>query len=319
MSDLITSPFNARSTALEVARGHDLSGKTALVTGASSGIGIETARALLSAGAEVVLAVRDLEKGERVLEDLRASTGNARVGLLQLDLGSLESVRTAAAEFLSGHDQLHILVNNAGIMATPHRLTPDGFESQFGTNHLGHFLFTNLLLKALKNAAGARVVALSSTAHLRSDIHWDDVDYRSRPYDKWEAYGQSKTANALFALGLNQRFSSVGIFANAVHPGGIMTGLQKELPEEEMRAMGWLNPDGTPLEGFKSVAQGASTSVWAAVGPQLEGVGGLYLEDCAQAAPFDPALPYRGVKAYALDPESAVWLWTLSEERVGLK
>jgi len=319
MSNLITSPFNARSTALKVVRGHDLNRKTALVTGGSSGIGLETARALLTAGAEVVLAVRDLEKGQKVLEELKASTENARVGLLKLDLGSLESVRAAAAEFLNKHGKLHILINNAGIMATPHRYTPDGFELQLGTNHLGHFLFTTLLLAALRNAGGARVVELSSTAHLRSDIHWDDVNYRSRPYDKWEAYGQSKTANALFAVGLTQKFSSEGIFANAVHPGGIMTGLQKELPEEEMRAMGWLNPDGTPLEGFKSVQQGASTSVWAAVGSELEGVGGLYLEDCAQATPFDPALAYRGVKAYAVDPESAARLWTLSEEMVGLK
>ena len=319
MIKLITSPFNARSTALEVISGVDLSAKIALVTGGSSGIGVETARALLTAGAEVVLAVRDLEKGGKVLEELKASTGNARVSLLHLDLGLLESVRAAAAEFLSKHDKLHILINNAGIMATPHSYTPDSFESQFGTNHLGHFLLAHLLLPALKNAGSARVVALSSTAHLRSDVHWDDVNYRSRPYDKWEAYGQSKTANALFAVGLTQKFSSEGIFANAVHPGGIMTGLQKELPEEEMRAMGWLGTDGTPREGFKTVQQGASTSTWAAVGSELEGVGGLYLEDCAQAAPFDPTLAYRGVKAYSVDPESAARLWALSEEMVGLK
>jgi len=319
MTQLITSRFNARSTALEVIKGHDLSGKVALVTGASSGIGVETARALLSAGTEVVLAVRDLEKGGKVLEDLQASTVNARASLLHLDLGLLESVRTAAAEFLSKHDTLQILINNAGIMATPHSYTPDGFESQFGTNHLGHFLLANLLLPALKNADLARVVALSSTAHLRSDIHWDDVNYRSRPYDKWEAYGQSKTAGVLFAVGLTHKFSSEGIFANAVHPGGIMTGLQKDLPDEEMRAMGWITADGKLREGFKTVQQGASTSTWAAVGPELGGVGGLYLEDCAQAAPFDPALAYRGVKAYAVDPESAARLWKLSEEMVGLK
>ena len=318
MTQLITSGFNARSTALEVAHDHDLSGKTVLVTGASSGIGIETARALLSTGAGVVLAVRDLEKGHKVLEELKASTGNARVSLLKLDLSSLESVRAAAAEFSSGHDALHILINNAGIMATPQSYTLEDFESQFGTNHLGHFLLTNLLLPALRNARGARVVALSSTAHLRSDIHWDDINFRSRDYDKWEAYGQSKTANALFAVGLTQKYSSEGIFANAVHPGGIMTGLQKELPEEEMRAMGWLNADGKPLELFKSVEQGASTSTWAAVDSKLEGVGGLYLEDCAQAAPFDPAVAYRGVKAYAVDSESAARLWALSAKMVGL-
>ncbi|MBC7646350.1 MAG: SDR family NAD(P)-dependent oxidoreductase [Pseudopedobacter sp.] len=318
-SQPITSAFNARSTALEVVAGHDLSQRVALVTGGSSGIGVETAKALLSAGSEVILAVRDLEKGEKVAQELRNSVQNARVSLLKLDLGRLESVREAAAAFLSQHSSLHTLINNAGIMATPHNYTPDGFESQFGTNHLGHFLLTNLLLPVLKNAASARVVALSSTAHLRSDIHWDDVNYRLRPYDKWDAYAQSKTANALFAVSLNQKFSSEGIHAFAVHPGGIMTGLQKELPQAEMQAMGWLDADGKPISVFKSVQQGASTSVWAAVGSELEGNGGLYLEDCRQALSFDPAQPYAGVKSYALDLESAARLWTLSEEMVGLK
>jgi len=313
----ITSPFHARSTALDVVAGRDLSAKTALVTGASSGLGVETARALLSAGAEVLLAVRDTAKGEQVAQDLCAATGNDRAHVVELDLASLTSVRRAAGHVAERWPRLHILINNAGVMATPRGYTTDGFETQFGTNHLGHYLLAALLLPALRAAAPARVVALSSSGHRRSDIHFEDIAYQERPYDKWEAYGQSKTANALFAVGLTRRCAAEGVTANAVHPGGIHTGLQKHVPEEEWRALGWVDADGAINPAFKTPEQGAATSVWAAVGPELEGVGGLYLEDCRESSPFNPATPYAGYMPYALDPERADRLWAVSGELVG--
>lgn len=314
----ITSPFGYRSTALEVVAGHDLGGKTALITGGSSGIGVETARALLSAGAEVILAVRDTQKGQGVAQELRQSTGNSKAHVIELNLSSLESGRRAAEHVLSRWPRLDILINNAGVMATPFEHTADGFEMQFGTNHLGHFLFTVLLMPALRAGAPSRVVALSSIGHRRSDVHFDDLNYKVRPYEKWEAYGQSKTANALFAVGLTQLYGSEGITANAVHPGGINTGLQKYIPEDEQRAMGWVDEHGKVNPLFKTVEQGAATSVWAAVGKELDGVGGLYLEDCQEALPSDPARPYSGYMPYARDPQHAERLWKVSEELVGL-
>jgi len=313
----ITSPFQARSTALDIVAGHDLSAKTALVTGASSGIGVETTRALLSAGVEVILAVRDTEKGEAVARDLRTATGNDRVHVVDLDLASLASVRRAAGHVVDRWPRLHLVINNAGVMATPWGYTPDGFETQFGTNHLGHYLLAALLLPALRAAAPARVVALSSSGHRRSDIHFEDIAYRERSYDKWEAYGQSKTANALFAVGLTQRCVGEEITANAVNPGGIHTGLQKHIPEEEWRALGWVDAHGHVNPAFKTPEQGASTAVWAAVGPELEGVGGLYLEDCRELSPYDPAAPHAGYMPYALDPERADRLWMVSQELIG--
>lgn len=316
----ITSSFGAHSSALEVVAGHDLSGKTALVTGASSGLGVETARALLSAQAEVILAVRDTEKGEQVAQQLRTATGNTQAHVIALDLGSLASVRQAAEQFRAHWSKLDILINNAGIMATPLAYTPDGFEQQFGTNHLGHYLLTMLLLPALQAAAPARVVELTSSGHLRSDIDFDDINFRHRLYDRWNAYGQSKTANALFTVGLTRHFSEQGITANAVNPGGIRTGLQKYLSQEDMRGLGWIDEHGNPLNAldWKTPEEGASTSVWAAVSQELEGISGRYLEDCHEAVPFTPELPRgHGYKPYALDPDHAERLWTLSLELVG--
>nr|HET6901290.1 oxidoreductase [Ktedonobacteraceae bacterium] len=315
----ITSSFNAHSTALEVIAGHDLSGRTALVTGASSGLGIEMARALLSAHAEVILAVRDTAKGEPVAQQLRETTDNTRAQLLSIDLGSLASVRQAAEQFHARWSKLHLLINNAGVMATPQRYTPDGFELQLGTNHLGHALLTLLLLPALQAAAPARVVVLSSSGHRFSDVHFDDLQYLHRSYDKWEAYGQSKTANALFAVGLTQHFGNQGITANAVNPGGTRTGLQQHLTPEEMRALGWVDEEGRVTSRLKTPEQGAATSVWAAVGHELDGVGGRYLENCQEAAPLDPGMPFpgHGYLPYALDQEHAERLWTVSQELVG--
>lgn len=314
----VTSPFGARSTALEVISGHDLCGRTAILTGGASGIGVETARALLSAGAEVILGVRDLGRAEPVAARLRQETGSDRLRTAALDLGALASVRRFAAEFLASGRPLHLLINNAGIMACPLARTPEGFESQLGTNHLGHFALTVLLLPALRAAAPARVVSLSSSAHRRADLDFTDLNYHSRPYDKWNAYGQSKTANSLFAVELSRRFGGAGVLANAVMPGGIMTGLQQHLPQEEMRAAGWIDENGKVHAAFKNAEQGAATTIWAAVGPELAGIGGRYLEDCQEALPWVAERPYAGYAPHALAADSAQRLWTVSEQLTGL-
>lgn len=317
---LITSPYGAFTDAKDVVADIDLGGRTAIVTGGATGIGIETARALALAGADVMLAVRNLEAGEAAAADINASVGDDRVIVGKLDLSDLASV----AAFVSawGDQPLNILVNNAGVMACPLAYTTDGLEMQVGTNHFGHFLLSVGLARALMNGEEegrtARVVSLSSIGHRRAGVNFEDMHYRERPYDKWEAYGQAKTANALFAVGFHKRFADLGVTANAVMPGGIMTPLQRHLPKEEMVAMGWMDADGNVRAGFKTPSQGASTSVWAAVGPELEGIGGLYLENCGQAAPFDKANPMVGVMPHALDPEAADRLWAVSEETVGL-
>ena len=310
----IKSKFGFTSTAMEVIAGIDLHGKNAIVTGASSGLGIETARALAAAGATVTLPVRNLEKGEQVAADIRATTKNEAVRVALLDLASFDSVR----QFTDTFDQpLHILINNAALMACPLTRSPNGYEAQFATNHLGHFLLTGRLIPQLKAAAPARVVALSSVGHRLSPIHFDDIHFTQRKYDKWLAYGQAKTANALFALELNRRLSPFGITANAVHPGGIMTGLQQHLTQEEMTAMGWFDKDGHPHPIFKTIAGGASTSVWAATTPELEGKGGLYLEDCNEAEPATPEKRTGGYQPYIRDEAAAACLWQRSEEMVG--
>ncbi len=313
----ITSSFHARSTAIEVVTGHDLSGKTVLLTGANSGIGFETARALLSAHAEVIMAVRDRAKGERAAKTLQAAYPDTRIHILALDLSSLTSVRQAAEQFLGQWTKLDLLINNAGVMATPLSYTIDGFEQQFGTNYLGHYLLTPLLLPALQKAAPARIVSLTSRVHQLSDIHFDDIQYHHRPYNKWEAYAQSKTADALLAVALTHHFSSQGITANAVSPGSIRTGLQQHLTDEEMHALGWYDEAGNLISLFKTPEQGAATTVWASVGPELEGIGGLYLADCNEALPLEPgAQDTKGYMPYALNPDHAEQLWTLSQTLV---
>lgn len=317
---MIRSRFGAFTPARVVAGDHDLSGRNVVITGGASGIGLETARALAGAGADVMLAVRDRVAGEKAAVAINESIDADRVVAGTLDLASLSSVGSFVDAW--GDQPLDILINNAGVMATPLLRTAEDLELQIGTNHFGHFVLTVGLTRALLNAAeedqGARVVVLSSIGHRRSDINWDDPNYLSRPYDKWEAYGQSKTANALFAVGYNARFEEHGITANAVMPGGIMTPLQRYLPKEEMVAMGWMDEEGNVSEGFKTPEQGASTSVWAAVGEELEGIGGLYLEDCAEAPPWSQANPRKGVMPYAIDPEAAERLWVMSEEITGV-
>ncbi len=314
MAERIVSKFGMRSTAAEVIEGIDLRGKTAIVTGATSGLGIETARALAGAGAEIFIPARNLEKGETIAADLRAATGNGEIHVSELDLSDFASIRRFTDRFLESGKPVHILINNAAIMACPLARTAEGFESQFATNHLGHFLLTGRLAAALI-AGKARVVSLSSIGHRLSPVLFDDIHFKTREYDKWRAYGQAKTANALFAVGLNARLT--GGTANAVHPGGIMTGLQQHLTTEEMTAMGWIDTEGKLNPLFKTIEQGAATSVWAAVAPELEGHGGLYLEDCNQAEPAVPEKPYSGVHAHASDPEAAERLWVESETMVG--
>jgi NAD(P)-dependent dehydrogenase (short-subunit alcohol dehydrogenase family) len=222
-----------------------------------------------------------------------------------------------------GDKPLNILINNAGVMACPLGYTAQDLETQVGTNHFGHFLLSVLLARGLMNGAdngrGSRLVSLSSIGHRRGGVVFDDIHYRNRPYDKWESYGQSKTANALFAVGFHERFAELGVTANAVMPGGIRTPLQRHLTDEEMRAFGWIDAEGRVNDRFKSPEQGAATSVWAALASELEGVGGLYLENCNQAVAWTESNPFEGVLPHALDPEAAERLWGVSEETTGVR
>jgi NAD(P)-dependent dehydrogenase (short-subunit alcohol dehydrogenase family) len=305
----ITTPFGFDSTAAEVIEGIDLSGKRAMVTGASSGIGVETARALAGAGAEVTLAVRDAEAGERVAADITAATGTEAVRVGRIELADPASV----AAFVATWDgPLHILVNNAGVMALPEReLTPEGWEMQFATNHLGHFALALGLHDALVAAGDARIVSLSSRGHLRSPVVFDDINFSSRPYDRWLAYGQSKTANVLFAVEANRRWSREDITANAVHPGAISTNLSRHMTADELERL-----SASGLFRYKTVEQGAATSVLVATSPLLDGIGGRYFENCNEAEVIDPAAsedePSSGVAAYALEPDNARRLWDVS-------
>jgi NAD(P)-dependent dehydrogenase (short-subunit alcohol dehydrogenase family) len=313
--------FNAESTTDEVIRGISLVDRVALVTGASAGLGVETARTLAGAGATVVLLARNPGKLDAVVDQLSEAVPEARLDQALIDLADLDSVRAGAAELLERYPQIHLLVNNAGVMACPLSRTAQGFEMQFGTNHLGHFLLTGLLLPALLAGADAvgesRVVSLSSAGHRFSPVHFEDPNYERRDYDKWAAYGQAKTANALFAVGLERRFGERGVHANAVHPGAIVTELGRYLTPQDLEMLNASRPSGQPLE-FKSTEQGAATSVWAVSAPELAGRGGLYLEDCQVAGPAQGGRD-DGYQAYALDPVQADRLWELSEELVGQK
>ncbi len=307
--DLITTPFGFDSTAAEVIAGVDLSGKRAIVTGASSGIGVETARALADAGAEVTLAVRDTAAGDRVAADIG---GTVRVA--SLDLSDLDSVETFVAAW---QGPLHILVNNAGVMAIQElTMSTSGHEMQFATNHLGHFALAVGLHDALASAGGARIVSVSSGGHLRSPVVFDDIHFAFRDYDPFGAYGQSKTANVLFAVEATRRWKAEGIVANALMPGGIATPLQRHLPAEYAKqALTAFRAAGTD---FKTVEQGAATSTLLAASPLLDGVGGRYFENSNQARIVDRrGGPGRGgVAPYALDPANAERLWDLSLELI---
>ncbi|MBE9126954.1 MULTISPECIES: SDR family NAD(P)-dependent oxidoreductase [unclassified Coleofasciculus] len=300
---LITTPFGRHSTAAEVVKGIDLSGKRAVVTGAASGIGIETVRALVQTGAIVTLAVRNTHAGAQVAADITATTGNQNIHVAPLDLSDRNSITKFIAAW---NEPLHILVNNAGVMALPEQRTPEGWEMQFATNYLGHFVLALGLHDALAADGAARIVSVSSSAHLMSPIVFDDIHFMFRPYDPWLAYGQSKTANILFAVGATARWFNDGITANALMPGAIATNLQ--------RHTGGLK---TPPERQKTIAQGAATSVLLATSPLLKGIGGRYFEDCNEAAIVTNRNGYMsGIAPYALNLDNADRLWEESLRRL---
>lgn len=312
----LPSGFGAQTTATEVLAGIDLAGRLAIVTGGYSGLGIETVAALSAAGAQVIVPARRPEVARGALE----ARGLGSVEVDDLDLSDLDSVRAFADRFLASGRSVDILINNAAIMAAPEARVGDGWESQFATNHLGHYVLTNLLWPALTLGGGARVIALSSTGHKLTGIRFDDPQFTTG-YDKWLAYGQAKTANSLFAVQLDKLGAGHGVRAFAVHPGGIMTELQRHLPREEMIAAGWMTADGTPHERFKTPEQGAATSAWAATSPMLAGRGGVYCEDCDIAeftVPDSPEARIAGVNPHAVDPDAAARLWAYSAELTGV-
>jgi NAD(P)-dependent dehydrogenase (short-subunit alcohol dehydrogenase family) len=298
------------TTTDEVLEGVDLHGKIAIVTGASTGLGLETARALASAGAQVVLAGRDAARTTAAAATIRERVPGAELELGALDLTSLDDVRAFAEWYARGHDRLHLLINNAGVMYTPFEQTAEGFELQFGTNHVGHFLLTCLLVPQLLADPPSRVVNLSSGGHMGSDIVWDDVNFERRDYDKFSAYGQSKTANILFSVELDRRLGERGVHAYAVHPGMIATELGRYMTKDDFQALkdrAKSSPSGG-MPAYKTVEQGAATSVWAATASELDGQGGTYLADAEVTEQHAP---------WARDPESARRLWTLTEQLVG--
>jgi NAD(P)-dependent dehydrogenase (short-subunit alcohol dehydrogenase family) len=321
----IHTGFGAHSTIWDVVEGIDLSNRRAIVTGASSGIGIETARALAAVGAEVMLAVRDTTAGERTAVDIRGTTGNDAVRVGRLDLADLDSVGAFVATW---EGPLHLLINNAGVMALPSReLTDRGWELQFATNHVGHFALTVGLHDALaagaQRDAQARIVSLSSRGHLRSPVMFDDLHFSERPYDPWLAYGQSKTANILLAVEAHRRWSAEGITANAVHPGAIFeTNLSRHMSPDVLERV-WAQVRERQEQsggfGFKTREQGAATAALVATSHQLDRIGGRYFEDCNEAqvlpADFSPETA-SGVAPYALDPDNAARLWELSERMI---
>lgn len=310
----INSPFGLRSTAADVIQDIDLSGKTVLVTGGYSGLGLETVRAIAGAGARVFVAAR---RPDTAASDLEGVSGD--ITILQMDLSDPASIDSFAADLATRTEKLDLLINNAAIMACPLARDARGYESQFATNHLGHFQMTARIWPLLKAAGKARVVSLSSIGHARSPVHLDDVHFERREYEKWSAYGQAKSANSLFAIHLDTVGKAHGIRAFAVHPGGIKTPLQRYLTMEEQIAMGWYDKDGNVNPLFKSTEEGAATSVWCAVSPLLEGEGGVYCEDCNIAAVFTEGMnPYSGVRPHAIDRETAAALWTASEAMTGV-
>ncbi|MES4903960.1 MULTISPECIES: SDR family NAD(P)-dependent oxidoreductase [unclassified Streptomyces] len=307
----IGSGFGAHSTADDVLTGIDLSGRTALVTGGYSGLGLEATRALARAGAHVVVPAR---RPDAAREALRGIAGTE---VRELELSDPESVRVFADRFLETGRALDVLIANAGVMACPETRVGPGWEAHFAINHLGHFALVNRLRPALA-PGGARVVSVASSGHFLSDIRWDDLHFRTG-YDRWLAYAQSKTANALFALHLDALGAHTEVHAFALHPGSILTPLQRHIPRDEQIAQGWITADGRPADGFKTPAQGAATAVWAATSPLLDGRGGAYCQDCdiAEPATTDDML-IGGVKPWAVDPASAARLWELSSELTNL-
>ncbi len=323
------SQFDKDTTADEVLEGVDLSGRRVVITGTSSGLGLESTRAMASKGAAITMLARSADKNEAAAETVRGLVPGADLETRTIDLTSLESVRACAEGVLEAHDKIDVLLNNAGVMVCPYSTNADGFENQLVSNHLGHFLLSVLLTPALIRGAPARVIELSSGAHGMSDFDFDDPNFERREYNPWIAYGQSKTANALFALEYDRRLRARGVSAFSVHPGVIMTELGRHMTEETMQQMqdhvraqagasGTPLPDEPPEMTFKSVEAGAATQCWAATASELDDQGGKYLADC-QVAVVGGDIGENGVAPYAQDAKAAARLWAMSEEWVGQK
>ena len=308
--------FGSQSTADEALEGHDLSGKTVFVTGGNSGLGQETARAMAAKGAHVVIAGRDQAKLDEAKAAIESDVSGANVETIIGDLGSLESIRACGAEANERFEKIDLLINNAGVMACPKAQTSDGFEMQFGTNHLGHFALTKQLMPLVEKGDDKRIVNLSSRGHHMGPVDLDDPNFEKREYDKWASYGQAKTANILFSVGLEKRFVDKGVHAYAVHPGGIQTNLGRHLTEQDVAdLMARVTENDSGFE-WKTIPQGAATSCWAATALELEGQGGVYCEDCHVAENDDHSAD-GGVRSYAIDQQNADQLWSMSEQMIG--
>ena len=311
------SGFHSKTNADEITNGIDLNEKIAIVTGGYSGIGLETTRELVASGAKVIIPAKRTEVAVQNLEGIVS-----KENIVEMDLGNLNSVKKFTEDFKESFGKLDLLINNAGIMACPETRIGNGWESQFAVNHIGHFLLTKELMDTMAENDSARFISLSSSAHSLTGILWDDIHFQNNPYDKWMAYGQSKTASSLIAIEFHRRMVDKGVSGFSVHPGGILTPLQRYLQKDEMVALGWMDENGSPSEMaknfFKTTSQGASTTLWCATSSSLNGIGGVFCEDCDIAKrknEVDESLQrYFGVADWAVDTEEASKLWDMTEK-----